>query len=245
MVDVVENLEELSSLTWRKSIGQLRWGEGANSIPRRASFCVKVKVIGVRPSSTATRATLVTPFGLCDATCDFFPGAKQQHGPTNRDHISHSEDSQLDILTVDFGPVGTLQIGQDQLFMVLLDFQVEPADAFVVQLDGVAFLTADRDRSGQIGEHAAAVRAIQNTQRDATHENRSMKEDYERMRLATPRRSANIVPQFSGSRSDSVIDGFGLPRLAAQADCSPEVMILEIHDGIGNATAKFHRIGPL
>ena len=46
----------------------------------------------------------------------------------------------MDALAVDLGTVGALQVGQDQLALILLDLQMEAADPLVVELDGIAFL---------------------------------------------------------------------------------------------------------
>ena len=53
--------------------------------------------------------------------------------------------------------------------LVFLDFDVEAADPLVVELNGVAFFAADRHRRGQLFEHAAPVRPIQNSQRHVSH----------------------------------------------------------------------------
>ena len=57
---------------------------------------------------------------------------------------------ELDVLAVDFRPVGALQIGEHELALVFLDLDVKAADAVVVELDGVAFFAADGDRRGQV-----------------------------------------------------------------------------------------------
>jgi hypothetical protein len=51
--------------------------------------------------------------------------------------------------------------------VIFLDLDVKSADAFVVELDRVAFLAADRDRRHEILEHAAAIGAVQDADRDA------------------------------------------------------------------------------
>ena len=68
----------------------------------------------------------------------------------------------MDALAVDLGAVGALQVGKDQLAVVLLDLEVEAADPLVVELDGVAFLAAHGQRRGNAVEVSPAIGPVQN-----------------------------------------------------------------------------------
>ena len=93
---------------------------------------------------------------------DLVARAEQQQRAAHRDHVAVAEDPELDRLAVDLGAVGALQVGQHELLVVLLDLQVEAADALVVELDGVALLAADGDRRGQVLERASPIGPVQN-----------------------------------------------------------------------------------
>ena len=85
------------------------------------------------------------------------------------DHVAIAEDPQLDVLAVDLGAVGALQIGDHDLVLIGLDFDVESADPLVVELDRVAFLAADGDGRRQFFEDAAAIGPVQDAQSNLGH----------------------------------------------------------------------------
>src|SRR2546422_2454017 len=87
--------------------------------------------------------------------------AEQQYRTPHRDPVAHSHDTELDRLTIHSRPVRTIQIGQDDLPLIFLDLCMEPADPLVVELDQVAFLTADGDRGEHVAENPAAVHSVE------------------------------------------------------------------------------------
>ena len=100
---------------------------------------------------------------------DFLPRAEQHHGPPQADHVAGPQPPELDGLAVDLGAVGAFQVGQHQLALVFLDFQMEAADPLVVELDGVSLLAADSQGGRNILENASPVSAVQNSQGNSCH----------------------------------------------------------------------------
>ena len=70
----------------------------------------------------------------------------------------------MDALAIDLGAIGALQVGEDQFAVVFLDLEVEATDPLVVELNGIAFLPADRQRRGNVSEVPPPIGAIQNPQ---------------------------------------------------------------------------------
>ncbi len=101
------------------------------------------------------------------AICSRLPNSRTR--AAEGDHVAEAEDAKLDVFAVDLGAVGAFQIGEDDFFAVLLDLQMKAADALVVELDGVAFLTADGDGRGDIVEDATSIGTVQYPQRDQGH----------------------------------------------------------------------------
>ncbi len=64
------------------------------------------------------------------------------------------------IFAVNPRAVGAFQIGEDQFFLVFLDFDVEAADPFVVELNRIAFLATYCDRRIQVSKDLAAIRTV-------------------------------------------------------------------------------------
>ena len=100
---------------------------------------------------------------------DLIARAEQEHGSAERNDIAEAEDAKLGVLAVDAGAVGALQVGEHELALIFLDFEMEAADALVVELDGVAFLAADGDGRLKLLEHLAAVGAVEHTEGNASH----------------------------------------------------------------------------
>jgi hypothetical protein len=74
--------------------------------------------------------------------------AKKQDASTYKNQIAEAKDSQLAVLTVDFGAVGAFQIGQNKVLVVEKYFAMVTADAFVIELNRISFFAADRNRGG-------------------------------------------------------------------------------------------------
>ena len=91
---------------------------------------------------------------------DLVARAEQQHRSADRDHVAEPQNAKLDVFAVDLGAVGAFQIGEHELLVIFLNLDVVAADAFVVELDGVAFFAADGDWRHEIGEDAPSIRAI-------------------------------------------------------------------------------------
>ena len=72
-----------------------------------------------------------TPLG------DLVARAEKQHRTPNGNHVAMPQDPDGNGFPVDLGPVRTLQVGQDQLVLVFLDLDVEPADPLIIELNGV------------------------------------------------------------------------------------------------------------
>jgi hypothetical protein len=51
--------------------------------------------------------------------------------------------------------------GEDQLALVLLDFEMEAADPLVVELDGIAFFPAHGQRRGDVLKGPPAIGTVQ------------------------------------------------------------------------------------
>ena len=74
--------------------------------------------------------------------------AKKQDASTYKNQIAEAKDFQLSDLTVDFGAVGAFQIGQNMVLVVEKNFAMVTADAFVIELNRIAFFAADGNRGG-------------------------------------------------------------------------------------------------
>jgi hypothetical protein len=81
---------------------------------------------------------------------DLIVGAKQQHTSAQKDDVAEAEDAKLAILTIHSSSVGAFEIGEYQVVVVFLDLAMEPADSFVVELDGIPFLATYGDRRPEI-----------------------------------------------------------------------------------------------
>ena len=112
------------------------------------------------PSERSTPAERSQPPG------NLLARAEYQQRSAQGDHVARAEHPNLHALAVDLRAVGALQVGQHDLVLVFLDLQVEAADPFVVELEGVAFLAADGKRRGHVGEDSPPVGAVQYSQRD-------------------------------------------------------------------------------
>ena len=110
---------------------------------------------------------------LGDPPIDVGLRADQDQRAPQRDHVAVANDPHLDVLAVDLRAVGALEIGEDDLVVVLLELEVVAANPFVVELDRVALLAADRDRRGEAFEHLATVGAVQDSEGDIRHRHSS------------------------------------------------------------------------
>ena len=69
----------------------------------------------------------------------------QEHRAADGDHVAIAQNAEMRIVAVDLGAVGAVEVREDDLFLIFLNFQVKAADPLVGQLDVVPFLAADRD----------------------------------------------------------------------------------------------------
>ncbi len=81
---------------------------------------------------------------------DFIARAEEENGAAERNGIAHTEDPQLDRFAIDLGSIGALQIGKHQAIVVILDLEVESANAFIVQLNRITLFAPDRNGGIQI-----------------------------------------------------------------------------------------------
>src|SRR5262245_42910424 len=72
-------------------------------------------------------------------------------------------------MAVDAGAVGAVQVGQDDVGVVELDFGVVAADPLVVEAELVAFLAADGDGDAEVAPDAAFVDPLDHLERDRFH----------------------------------------------------------------------------
>lgn len=107
---------------------------------------------------------------LGDPLVDVALRADQKERPAEGDHgAAVTDDPHLDVLAVDLGAVGALEVGEDELVLVVLELEVVAADPLVVELDrvassrpmviGVGISRNTRPRSG----------AVQDAERDVGH----------------------------------------------------------------------------
>ena len=75
--------------------------------------------------------------------------------------IAGSENSELNRVSVHAAAVGTVQIGEDDLAMILLKFGMQSTDSLIIQLNIVHFLTTDRDRRLQIAIDLASFETFE------------------------------------------------------------------------------------
>jgi hypothetical protein len=79
------------------------------------------------------------------------------------------ENAELYFFVVDLGAIGTFQIGQHKVIVILLDLEMKTTDALIVQLDGVSFLAADSHRYFDVFVDFAPIRAVQYSQSNCCH----------------------------------------------------------------------------
>jgi hypothetical protein len=65
-------------------------------------------------------------------------------------------------MTIDTAAVGAVQVREDHLALVFLQLGMQPADAFIVQLNIVVLFATDGDRSFQVAKQAAAFQPFEN-----------------------------------------------------------------------------------
>ena len=70
------------------------------------------------------------------------------------------QDSQLHRMTVDSTAVRAVQVGENHLTLIFLKLGMQPADSFVIQLDGIVFFTTDRDRRLNTAEDTPPFKAF-------------------------------------------------------------------------------------
>ena len=100
---------------------------------------------------------------------DLVTGPEENEGAADVDHITEPQNAQMCLFAVDFGPVGTFEVGEDHFFVIFLQFDMESADSVVVELNRISFFAADGNRGGNIFEHTAPVGAINNTESNTGH----------------------------------------------------------------------------
>src|SRR6185369_14987263 len=88
---------------------------------------------------------------------DLVPRTKEHHAPADGDNVAVTENTKLNVLAVDFGPVRALQVGNDQPPVVFLNFDMVSAHPLVVELNGISLLAADGDRQREILKDAPPV----------------------------------------------------------------------------------------
>jgi len=85
------------------------------------------------------------------------------------DHVTVPEDTKLNVLAVYLRTVGAFQVRQHQTIVILLDFHVESADTFIVQLNRVTLFPTDGDWCFQTIEYSAPIGTIENAQSNQRH----------------------------------------------------------------------------
>ena len=86
----------------------------------------------------------------------------QQNTAPDLQMITRLQDSQMNRVSVDTTAVCTVQIRQDHLATVFLNFGVNPTDAFIVQLNRVVVFTANGDRGLKTRIDAASLQSFKN-----------------------------------------------------------------------------------
>ena len=94
------------------------------------------------------QAALVDQMRFIEPRSDLLLIAEKQDASAYKNQIAEAKDFQLADLTVDFGAVGAFQIGQNQVLVVEKYFAMVTADAFVIELNRIAFFAADGNRGG-------------------------------------------------------------------------------------------------
>ena len=94
---------------------------------------------------------------------DLLSRAVQEQAPSNGDDIAKPQNAQLDVLPIYARAIGAFQVGEHELTHVFLNLDMEAADPFIVKLNGIAFLAADRDGRWQHFIDAAPIGPVQNS----------------------------------------------------------------------------------
>lgn len=103
------------------------------------------------------------------AIADFFDTAEQQGAASQLELISGSEDADLYWVTIDPAAVGAVEIGEQDRPLIFLEFGVQPADPFVVELYRVHFLAANRDGGLKIAKDPPSFKPFKNAESDSGH----------------------------------------------------------------------------
>ena len=80
-----------------------------------------------------------------NASLDFGWRAKQQDRAPHTNHVTMPKDTKMNILAVHIRAIRTLEIREYDAVLVLLNLQVKTTHPVVIQLNNIAFFSANRD----------------------------------------------------------------------------------------------------
>ena len=176
-LDVVEQFSHFGRLAWAESLGKRWWParqERTANVPQvldhiRLLRCDMLQALShLLGSGFVGRRQLGSDLG--DATINIATRTDQKKRSAYGDHVAITHDPHLNILAVHLCAVGAFQICQHNLVVIFLQFEVITADTLIVELNRVAFLATDRHRGRQVVKDFTAVRAVQNSKSDVSHE---------------------------------------------------------------------------
>ena len=97
---------------------------------------------------------------LLRSVCNLFVTAEQQCTSSQLQMVSGTQYPQLNRMSIDTTAVRAVQIRENHLPMIVLQFGMQTTDTFVVQLHSVHFPPPDGDRSVKVTKNAAAFKAL-------------------------------------------------------------------------------------
>ena len=118
----------------------------------------------------AVRVVRTLPGQLDDAFFELLGTAVHQQAAADQNLVADLQDVHLHRMAVDAGPIGAVQVGQNNVIVVDLNLRVIPADALVIEANVVFVLPADGDGRGQIGKDLSPFESVDDLKRDVCHE---------------------------------------------------------------------------
>jgi len=167
---ILDDLGQLGGLARTEPLGQV--GRLQLEEHRLDAVLVLPRDIGLRGGDIRQQGRLGPPRFLAAASVaqlfqppgDLLARAEDHDRAADLDDVPVAQVPELDVFAINPGAVGALQVGQDHLVVIHLDLGVVAADTFIIQLNRVALLAADRDRRFQVGICASAVSTIENAE---------------------------------------------------------------------------------
>ena len=145
-MNVLQKLCKLRRLTRTQSVWNHRWilkPLSGGRIDEQIGVHLKIAI-----ALAFDQAAFIDQMRFIKPRSDLLLIAKKQDASTYKNQIAEAKDFQLAVLTVDFGAVGAFQIGQNKVLVVEKYFAMVTADAFVIELNRIAFFAADGNRGG-------------------------------------------------------------------------------------------------